>query len=66
MCRSLLKPPDRQNILDENAKDKKVDNRPPKPPYILNAKKEVIGIIEKEYLLELNNRPHPKPPPKGL
>ena len=65
MCRSPSKPPDRQNSLDENAKEKNIDNRPPKPHYILNAKKEVIGIIEKEYLLELNNRPPPKPPQKA-
>ena len=31
MCRSPSKPPDRQNSLDENAKEKKVNNRLPKP-----------------------------------
>ena len=31
MCSSPSKPPDRQNSLDENAKEKNVDNRPTKP-----------------------------------
>ena len=58
--RSLTKPPD---IYYANGE--KVNYRPPpKPPYILNINGEVIGIIEKEYLLYAvpKSRPPPKPP----
>ena len=56
--RPLTKPPDIYYANEE-----KVNYRPPsKPHYILNVNEEVIGIIEKESLLdtETNYRPHPK------
>ena len=68
MHRPSSKPPDGQNNLDIKARnysrEETANNRPPpKPPYILDGNREVIGIIEN---VVPKPRLPPKPPPKGL
>ena len=62
MHRLPSKPPDGQHNLDTKARnysrEETANNRPPpKPPYILDGNRKVIGTIE-------NVVPKPRPPPK--
>ena len=78
MCRPPPKPPDRQNSLNDKASkrvfheihyanEERVNYRlPPKLPFILNAKGEVIGIIEKENLPYVVPKPRPLPKPPRI
>ena len=79
ICRPPPKPPDRQNRLNVKVskrilskvhakKDRGNYRPPPKLPYILNVKGEVIGIIENENLPYIvpKSKPPPEPPPKGF
>ena len=61
--RPLTKPPD-----IHYANEERVNYRPPpKPPYILSVDEEVIGIIEKESLLDIEPNYGPlQTPTKGL